>query len=87
MAAQALLTLQSASTTLQKELVDLKLVLNAGKTKYMLFSKSCNNVADDLCISTLDGALIDRVSAYKYLGIWIDKKLSIKKHVDELVKK
>ena len=41
----------------------------AGETKYMLFYKSCNNVTDDLCISTLDGSLIDRVPAYKYLGI------------------
>jgi hypothetical protein len=60
---------------LQKAFVELTLVLNAGKTKYMLFSISHKNVSDDLCIYTLDGVLIDPVSAYKYLGIWIDKKL------------
>jgi hypothetical protein len=38
MAAQAL-TLQSAFTTLQEALDDLKLLVNAGKTKYMFFSK------------------------------------------------
>ena len=48
----------------------------------MFFSKSCNNVTDDLCISTLDGATIDRVPAYKYLGIWIDEKLSFKNEVE-----
>jgi hypothetical protein len=34
----------------------------------------------------LDGVHIDCVPAYKYLGIWMDEKLSIKKHIDELVK-
>ena len=29
----------------------------------------------------------NRVPTYKYLGIWIDEKLSFKKHIDELVQK
>jgi hypothetical protein len=31
-----------------------------------------------------DGVYTDRVPAYKFLGIWIDEKLSFKKHIDEL---
>jgi hypothetical protein len=30
---------------------------------------------------------MDCVPAYKCLGIWIDEKLSFKKHIDELVNK
>ena len=56
-------------------------------TKHMWFSNSHEDVSDDLFISTLDGALVDRVPAYKYLGSWIDEKRSFKNHVDELVKK
>jgi hypothetical protein len=36
---------------------------------------------------SLDGSPIDRVPAYKYLSIWIDKDLMFKKHTFELVKK
>ena len=38
--ARAMLELQSDFVALQKALVDLKRVLNAGKTKYMLFFNS-----------------------------------------------
>jgi hypothetical protein len=29
-----------------------------------------------------DGAPIDRVPAYKYIGIWIDDKQAFEKHID-----
>jgi hypothetical protein len=48
---------------LQKAFVELKLVLNADKTNYMLFSKSHKNVSDHLCIHILDGTFIDHVPA------------------------
>jgi hypothetical protein len=41
--AQTLLELQSDFVVLQKALVGLRLVLNVGKTKYMLFSNSRKN--------------------------------------------
>ena len=44
-----------------------------GKTMYMLFSRSLQNFPDELHIYSLDGSPIDRVPAYKYLGIWIEK--------------
>ena len=38
-------------------------------------------------ISTLDGTPIEWVERYKYLGIWFDKHLNFKFHVDSLSKK
>ena len=69
----------SAFIVLQRAFVKLKLVLNAGKTRYMFFSRSCKKY-HDFCIHTSDGAIIDRVPTYKYLGI------SFHIHVDELNK-
>ena len=72
---------------LQKAFVELRFVLNAGKTKYIyVIFQNTLNVSDDFGTCTLDGAHIDRVPAYKYLGIWIDGKLSFKNHIYELVK-
>jgi hypothetical protein len=48
---------------------------------YLFFSRAHKNMSDDLSICTLDGVHIDRVRAYKYLSIWIEEKLSFKKHV------
>ena len=55
---------------------------SGGSRDNILFSKSRENEFDDLCVRSLDG-----VPACKYLAIRIDKKLSFKRHVDELVKK
>ncbi len=38
-------------------------------------------------ISTINGTAIERVSEYKYLGIWIDDKITFKYHVSNLVTK
>ena len=82
----ALQNLQSDFSTIQKTLSDLKLVLNPGKSKYMIFTKKlsadCNST-----ITTVDEININRVSCYKYLGFWIDDRLSFKTHVAELLKK
>jgi hypothetical protein len=47
---QATLGLKSDLVALQKILVDLKLVLNAGKPKCKLFSNSHRNISDGLNI-------------------------------------
>ena len=57
---------------------DLKLILNLGKTKCMVFS----NV-----IATLAGHTIEQVKVYKYLGVWFDDKLSFTVHVEHLIRK
>ena len=48
-----------------------------------MFSRVHKNKSDDLSICTLDVVHIDCVPAYKYLGIWLDEKLSFKKHIHE----
>ncbi len=72
--------------TFQNSFLDLKVVLNADKTKYMLFSRARDINYDDLQLCTLNGTSIERVPHYKYLGIWVDDKFTFKKHIDILIK-
>ena len=84
---QALCKLQIAFNTVQRNLYDLKLVLNAEKTKLMLFTKAKSKPSDLPPITTLQGSVIESVSQYKYLGIIIDDALSLKPHIQQLLKK
>ncbi|XP_032421926.1 uncharacterized protein LOC116721974 [Xiphophorus hellerii] len=79
----AITTLQQSFNDLQNEFRKHKLVLNANKTKYMIFTLD-RNVDDGLVLSSLDGTNIERVEKYKYLGLWIDKGLSFTDHVTTL---
>ena len=76
--------LQLAFDTLQYELFKLKLVLNAKKTKFMVFSRTRNSDHTSLRISAKNGTDIEMVTEYKYLGIWLDNKLSFRTHIDNL---
>ena len=38
-----------------------------------------------MCITPLKGSTIEWVSEYKYLGIWLDEKLTLNLHIDNLV--
>ena len=60
----------------------MKLVLNAGKTKFILFSRAKD--IEGLQITTTNGSNIERISEYKYLGIWLDEKFTFKCHIDNL---
>ena len=82
----AMANLQSTFNEFQVALLNSKLVLNANKTKCMLFTRSLNISAYD-GIRTLNGEQINFVSTYKYLGIWLDAKLSFKQHIEQLTKK
>lgn len=62
------------------------MMLNANKTKFMLFSRYRNVYPRDLRICTPIGAQIEQVSHYKYLGIWIDDKLPFKTQIENLTK-
>ncbi len=77
--------LQNAFFVMQNTLHELKLVLNADKTKLMLFtnSKSSANVP----VYTANGKEIEVVKSYKYLGIVLDDSLHFKPHVQYLVRK
>ena len=77
--------LQLAFDILQKSLLDLKLVLNDEKTKFMLFTKR-RILNDNFHLYTTSGTSIERVPNYKYLGIWLDEKLTFDTHVECLVK-
>lgn len=55
------------------------------KTKSMVFTRSHSLI--DFTILTQDGTPIERVTSYKYLGIWLDDKLSFGVHIESLLKK
>ena len=67
-------------------LVDNKLTLNIGKSKYMIISKTKKIFQSDFQIK-LDGKTLERCSEYKYLGVYIDEKLNWKKHIQYLCDK
>ena len=73
--------MQLAFDKIQKEFAKLKLVLNASKTKVMLFSKARNTDLDSFQITLANGTQLEKVSEYKYLGLWIDEKLTFQQHV------
>ena len=80
----ALENLQSAFNIFQLSLISHKLVLNSSKTKCMLFSRSSKPDVIP-CIVTLQKEQIEIVDTYKYLGFWLDSRLSFQTHVDNLV--
>ena len=54
----------------------------ASKTKCMLFNRSLPAPARR--ITTLDGSDLEYVDNYKYLGVWLDCKLSFQTHIKHL---
>ncbi len=83
---QAIETLQDSFYTFQRNLLKLKLDLNENKTKYIIFTRSRSMITAPP-ILTIDDLHIERVSTYKYLGIWLDEKLAFDVHIDYLVKR
>uniref|UniRef100_A0A4W5M1G2 Cryptochrome circadian regulator 2 n=1 Tax=Hucho hucho TaxID=62062 RepID=A0A4W5M1G2_9TELE len=65
----------------------LQLLLNASKTKCMLFNRSLPAPARPTSITTLDGSDLEYVDNYKYLGVWLDCKLSFQTHIKHLQSK
>ena len=78
--------LQIAFNLFQKSLLDLKLALNAEKTKFMLFTKGRVFTEYNPHLYSLNGISIERVPHYKYLGIWLDEKLTFNTHINILTK-
>lgn len=72
--------------TLTKWLKFKKLKLNVQKTKSMIITNKKQIDLDELTLE-IDGSVIERVEVFKYLGVYIDHKLTFKKHIDNLVKK
>ena len=53
----------------------------------MLFNHSLPAIAHLTSITTLDGSDLEYVDNYKYLGVWLDCKLSFQTHIKHLQSK
>lgn len=81
-------------TTVRNDLVPVlhflaqrKMILNEEKTFFMLFSSSQRKTQKLNCLNITSNLIINRVSSYKYLGLYIDDKLNWEKHTTMLAKK
>ena len=64
-----------------------RLTLNYGKTEFIDFSKpGVGAIADNLVLK-IDGNLIKRVNDSKFLGVYIDKSVSWRVHIDKVKSK
>ncbi|CDQ71168.1 unnamed protein product [Oncorhynchus mykiss] len=79
--------LQTSFNAIQHSFHGLQLLLNASKTKCMLFNRSLPAPARPTIITTLDGSDLEYVDIYKYLGVWLDCKLSFQTHIKHLQSK
>ena len=60
-----------------------KLSLNVKKTKYMFFSNSANDIPINIVINNTS---MEKVDCIKFLGLYIDSKLTWKAHTNYLCK-
>lgn len=80
-------SLQDSFFKVQQAFSTLHLLLNTTKTKVMWFGRKVSVPLSARDITTLDGAILDQVSEYKYLGIWLDSTLSFSHHISRLQSK
>ena len=59
-------------------------ILNSGKTRCKLFSRSPKSIQPTVHVQTLQGSEIETVECYKYLKLWLDTRLTFKTHVEHL---
>ena len=79
--------LQTSFNDIQLSFRRLQLLLNARRTKCMLFNQSFSTPALLSRITTLDGSELEYVDNYKYLGVWVDCKLSFQTQIKHLQSK
>ena len=60
-----------------------QLSLNGSKSVGMLFLKTKNKI-HSLKVGNIDIKFVDQT---KFLGVWIDKKLNLKYHIDKVITK
>uniref|UniRef100_A0A8K9XTW7 Reverse transcriptase domain-containing protein n=1 Tax=Oncorhynchus mykiss TaxID=8022 RepID=A0A8K9XTW7_ONCMY len=82
-----LTNLQTSFNAILLSFRGLQLLLNASKTKCMLFNQLLPTPARPSSITTLDGSDLEYVGNYKYLGIWLDCKLSFQTQIKHLQSK
>ena len=66
---------------LQLSFRGLQLLLNASKPKGMRCNRSLHAPARPSSGPTMDGSDLEYVDNYKYLGVWLDCKLSFQTHI------
>jgi len=59
-----------------------KLSLNAKKTNFILFGSGRKHIGPNQFILKLDGNILEQVRSTKFLGVYIDDKLTWKEHID-----
>ena len=79
-----LTNLQTSFNAIQLSFHGLQLLLNAGKTKCMLFNRSLPTPTPPSSIATLEGSDLEYMDNYKYLGVCLDCKLSFQTHIKHL---
>ena len=63
-----------------------KLTLNVAKSKFMIIKRR-NNVSYNSFTLKYNGKRMERCSSYKYLGVYLDEKLTWKDHITYLCEK
>jgi hypothetical protein len=82
-----LTTLQASFNAIQLSFSGLQLLLNTSKTKCMLFNRLLPAPARLSNITTLDGSDLEYGDNNKYLGVWLECKLSFQTHIKHLQSK
>ena len=62
------------------------LELNASKCKYMVISRKCQH-HQPMNQLTISNALLEKVSDFKYMGVWLSDNLTWTKHVEQITKR
>ena len=78
---------QTSFNVIQHSFRRIQLLLNARKTKCMLFNRLLPAPSHPTSITTLNGSDLEYVDNYKYLGVWLDCKLSFQTHIKHLQSK
>lgn len=80
--------LNSSLETISTWLACNKLVLNTDKTVFMTFGNYCNSVpGENEIIVKVKNKIIERVEVCRYLGIYIDYRLTWKAHIEYIISK
>jgi hypothetical protein len=79
-----LTNLQTSFNAIQHSFRGLQLLLKESKTKCMLFNRSLPALTRPSSITTLDCSDLEYVDNYKYLGVWLNCKLSFQTHIKHL---
>lgn len=79
-AGEAMVNAQAATNRVIEDLARLNLKVNPNKCNCMGFRMNVNR-ALDIRIGSMN---VEKVNVFRYLGIWIDQRLSFKKHMEIL---